>query len=55
MERAIRLKGDVAFFHNNLGEVYRALRRTSEALACYRRAVELQPDNAERTVTWATR
>ena len=45
--RAIRLQGNVAFFHNNLGEAYRALRRFSEAVACYRRALELEPDFAE--------
>ena len=47
MGRAIRLKGNAASFHNNLGEAYRALRRISEAVACYRRALELKPDFAE--------
>ncbi len=45
--RAIRLQGSVASYHNNLGEAYRALRRISEAVACYRRAVELKPDYVE--------
>jgi tetratricopeptide (TPR) repeat protein len=45
--RAIRLQGNEAFFHNNLGEAYRALRRTAEAIACYRRTLELTPDSAE--------
>jgi tetratricopeptide (TPR) repeat protein len=37
----------VAFFHNNLGEAYRALDRISNAIDCYRRALELKPDYAE--------
>ncbi len=45
--RAIGLKGNVAVFHNNLGEAYRVLRMIPEAVACYRRALELQPDYAE--------
>ena len=45
--RAIGLKGNVAAFHNNLGEAYRALHRTAEAVACYRRALELKPDYAD--------
>ena len=44
---AIQWKGDVASFHNNLGEAYRALCRFSEAEACCRRALELKPDYAE--------
>ncbi|MGO9112448.1 MAG: tetratricopeptide repeat protein [Thermoguttaceae bacterium] len=44
--RAITLKGN-AFFHNNLGEAYRALRRISEAVACYHLALNLKPDFAE--------
>ena len=47
IQRAIRLQGNAAFFHNNLGEAYRALRRIPEAVACYRRALELKPDYAE--------
>ena len=47
IERAIRLQGSAAFFHNNLGEAYRALRRNPEAVACYRRALELRPGFAE--------
>ena len=47
IRRAIELQGNVAFFHNNLGEAYRALRRIPEAAACYRRALELKPDFAE--------
>jgi tetratricopeptide (TPR) repeat protein len=45
--RAIRLEGDVAGFHSNLGEAYRALRRFPEAIACQRRALELKPEMAE--------
>ncbi len=37
IERAIRLRGNAADFHNNLGEAYRALGKIPEAEACYRR------------------
>jgi protein O-GlcNAc transferase len=47
IERAIALQGQAPFYHNNLGEAYRALRRNGEAVACYRRALELRPDYAE--------
>ena len=46
IERAIALQ-DAAAYHNNLGEAYRALRRIPEAVACYRRALELKPDFAD--------
>ena len=45
--RAVRLQGGEALFHNNLGEAYRALRKIPEAVACYRRALELAPDAPE--------
>jgi predicted O-linked N-acetylglucosamine transferase (SPINDLY family) len=45
--QAIRWKGTEPAFHNNLGEAYRALHRLSEALDCYRRAIELDPNFAE--------
>ncbi len=45
--RAIGLHGNVAAFHNTLGESNRALRRIPEAVACYHRALELKPDFAE--------
>ena len=45
--RAIGLGGNVAAFHNSLGEAYRALRRIPEAVASYRRALERKPDYAE--------
>jgi predicted O-linked N-acetylglucosamine transferase (SPINDLY family) len=45
--RAIALNGNVAAFHNSLGEVFRDSRRIPEAIACYRRALDLEPDFAE--------
>jgi tetratricopeptide (TPR) repeat protein len=45
--RAVRLHGNAALFHNNLGEAYRAWHKIPEAVACYRRALELKPDYAE--------
>jgi tetratricopeptide (TPR) repeat protein len=47
LRRAIELRADVAAFHNNLGEAYRASRRTAEAVACYHRALDLSPNYAE--------
>jgi len=44
IEHAIKVYGSAPFFHNNLGEAYRALGRLSEAVASYRRAIELEPD-----------
>lgn len=41
--RAISLNAQAALFHNNLGEVCRALKRLDEAQACYARALALQP------------
>ena len=46
IERAIGWDGDRAIFHSNLGEAYRSLRRLPEAIACFRRALELTPDFA---------
>ena len=40
-------KENAALYHNNLAEAYNALHRIPEAVACYRRALELQPDFAE--------
>ena len=37
---------ECALFHNNLGEVYPALRKFPEAVASYRRALKLRPDYA---------
>ena len=53
--RAIGLKADAAAYHNSLGEARRALRRLPEALACYRRALELEPGFPRRTTTRAWR
>ena len=47
IEQAIRVQGRVPDFHNNLGEAYRLLRRFPEAIASYRRALELKPDYVE--------
>jgi len=44
--RAIELKGNEATFHSDLAGVYVGLRRLPEAVACYRRALELKPDYA---------
>lgn len=46
IRRAIRLNGNVADAHNNLGNTLRALRRFDEALASFDRATALQPDLA---------
>jgi Flp pilus assembly protein TadD len=40
---AINVDGRQPGFHSNLGEAYRALGRLDEAVACYRRAIELNP------------
>ena len=43
LEKAITMNRVVPFFHGNLGEVYRALDRYTEAIASCRKAVELFP------------
>src|SRR5947209_2198690 len=43
LSRAIALAPALAAYHSNLGEVYRALRKPAEAVACYRRALALEP------------
>ena len=43
LEAAIAQTGTIAFFHGNLGEVYRTLGRKGEAAASCRRALELSP------------
>lgn len=47
IERAIRLHGTNAAFHNNLGGAYRALQRLDEAAVCYERAIQLLPGCVE--------
>ncbi len=47
IECAIRLQGNAAMIHNNLGAAYKALQRLPEAAASFRRAAELKPDYAE--------
>src|SRR5947209_8048005 len=42
ISRAINLKGTEPAFHNNLGEVFRAMRRLPEAIASYTRALQLR-------------
>ena len=38
-----------------LGVIAHQMGKPDEALACYRRTLELKPDFAEGTTTWATR
>lgn len=47
INKAITINPYAAQFHNNLGEVCRALNRTDEALACYGRALTLDPELVE--------
>ncbi len=47
ISKALLLKPDCAIYHHNLGFVLGALSRMPEAVASYRRAVELAPDYAE--------
>jgi protein O-GlcNAc transferase len=54
IERAIRLKGNQAAFHNNLAEAYRALGKSANAIASYQRALQLKPDYAEAHNNLAT-
>ena len=42
--RAVQRCGTEAIFHNNLGNVLRDLGRPTEAIAAYRRALELNPE-----------
>jgi tetratricopeptide (TPR) repeat protein len=42
--RAIRLHGNVAAYHYNLGNTFKDQGKLPEAVACYRRAGELEPD-----------
>src|SRR5689334_12773109 len=47
ISRAIRKRPDVAVFHYNLAEAYRALQQREEAATEYQRAVDIQPTYAE--------
>src|SRR5262245_12120201 len=44
VECAIEQHAGAAMFHNNLGEIYRAIGNLPKAEACYRRALAIQPD-----------
>ena len=47
ISKALILRPDSAIYHHNLGYVLGALSRMDEAIAAYRKAVELAPDYAE--------
>jgi hypothetical protein len=49
----VRLRGDVAYFHNNLGLCWERLGREAEAAAAYARAVELLPGYGKAQVSLA--
>ena len=44
IERAIRQHGGMVAYHSNLGAVYLAWGKPSDAIACFRRALKLQPN-----------
>ena len=46
LERLRELLPDLPEIHFNLGGIYREYARTADAIACYRRVLELTPDNA---------
>ena len=54
IEEAIRGDAGQPLFHNNLGEAYRSLRRTEEAIASYRRRWRCGPSLPAPITTWAT-
>ena len=54
MERAIAVRGNIADFHTNLGEAWRALDAYEKAIACHQRAIELEPTNADIRVNLAS-
>jgi predicted O-linked N-acetylglucosamine transferase (SPINDLY family) len=43
--KALSLSPDSSAYHNDLGRVYRQQGRMEEAVACYRKALELEPGN----------
>lgn len=47
IESAIRHNERASFYHSNLGECWRALNEGEKANACYRRALELDSQNAD--------
>src|SRR5690348_16009460 len=47
IEAAIRVRPNVAFYHNNLGNAYRGLVRRKEAFDAYGRALQLDPNYVE--------
>ena len=53
IRRAIGVNGNAAVFHINLGNVLTDQGNLDEAVACYRRALELKPEFAGPTTTWA--
>ena len=52
IQRSIALDGGQPLPYNNLGEAYRAVRQTADAIACYTTHCPLKPDFAGRTTTW---
>lgn len=53
LERAKSLRADVPIVHFHLGRVLTELGRTGEAIASYREALRLDPDNSDYAVTLA--
>ena len=47
IRKAIFIKPDVASYHNNVGNIYKANGALKKAEACYRRAMELDPKSAD--------
>ncbi len=45
LRQAIAIEGRIAPYHGNLGNAYLMSERFEEAAACYRRALELEPDS----------
>lgn len=46
-QRALELDPNVAHAHNNLGAIYQLLERFQDALAHFKRAYEIEPDNVD--------
>jgi Flp pilus assembly protein TadD len=47
MEKSIALRGDLFYFHNNLGEAYKRVGRSADAARAFERSLELRPGDAE--------